>query len=120
MFCFYPEAPEIVEQMQSMAAKLGGKLELPQISWKYKWIRKSFGWHQAKRAKLMLPNFKRDLKIQWDRVMYCLENRLRHRSPQGEVCETAGKAAAAPAAAEHSTDAKAGHGVEQRKADRPH
>jgi len=120
MFCFYPEAPEIVERMKAMASQLGGKLELPQISWKYEWIRKLFGWHQAKRAKLMLPNFKRDLKIQWDHVMYWFENRLRHRSPHGEVCETACKEGVAPTTAEHSTDAKAWHGVERRKADTTH
>ena len=46
---FYPERVAFVEQLQRLAATLGGRLEIPQLSWKYSWMRKFFGWRLYKR-----------------------------------------------------------------------
>src|SRR5437763_10842977 len=46
---FYPARVAFVEQLQRLAATLGGQLEIPQLSWKYSWIRKIFGWRLYKR-----------------------------------------------------------------------
>src|SRR5215472_7219393 len=47
---FYPERPDLVEEAQQLAAMVGGRLEVPKLSWKYLWIQKLFGFAAAKRA----------------------------------------------------------------------
>ena len=44
---FYPDRPDLFEELQELAATLGGKLA-PRLSWKYSWIQKMFGWRAAK------------------------------------------------------------------------
>jgi glycosyltransferase involved in cell wall biosynthesis len=46
---FYPERVAFVEQLQRLAATLGGRLQIPQLSWKYSWMRKILGWRLTKR-----------------------------------------------------------------------
>src|SRR5208282_4157238 len=36
---FYPEMTDIVREAEELAKELGGKLEMPHLSWKYSWIR---------------------------------------------------------------------------------
>jgi hypothetical protein len=50
LFYFYPERPEIVKRMNTLAAELGGALHHPALKWKYRWIEAIFGWPVAKRA----------------------------------------------------------------------
>jgi glycosyltransferase involved in cell wall biosynthesis len=69
---FYPERPEIVKQFHSFAAELGGRLEIPQLSWKYAWIQKIFGWAAAKRAQLSYNRFKLSLLRSWDKLLFGL------------------------------------------------
>ena len=45
---FYPERPDIVGQVQRVAAELGGVLRPPHLSWKYSWIKATLGWRPAK------------------------------------------------------------------------
>jgi len=52
---FYPERLDVVRQAHQLAADVGGKLEVPRLSWKYSWIEKVFGWRVAKRAQVFLP-----------------------------------------------------------------
>ena len=40
---FYPEKPDLVKQLQRMAADLGGHLITPKLSWKYSLMRALFG-----------------------------------------------------------------------------
>jgi glycosyltransferase involved in cell wall biosynthesis len=77
MIDFYPERPDIVEELESLAGALGGRLKTPQLHWKYAWMEPLFGWDLAKQAQLMLPQFKKSLIGCWDRAMYQLENTLR-------------------------------------------
>ena len=40
---FYPERPDIVAELQVLAAQLGGHLETPRLRWKYAWMEPIFG-----------------------------------------------------------------------------
>ena len=72
---FYPERPDIVAELQALAAQLGGRLEVPRLRWKYAWMKPIFGWKVAKNAQMTLPQLKASLVRSWDRMMYKLESR---------------------------------------------
>jgi glycosyltransferase involved in cell wall biosynthesis len=72
---FYPLRLDVVEQMHQIAKELGGQLELPQLSWKYSWIKALFGWGCARRALVFLPSVKWSLLRFWDKTIFRLENR---------------------------------------------
>ena len=74
---FYPQRPDIVEQLEQLASNLGGQLHIPDLSWKYAWIQKIFGWKLAKEAQLVARRRKDDLLRSWDKAMSQLENRTR-------------------------------------------
>ena len=67
---FYPERPDIVEELGKLARRLGGRLETPRLRWKYAWMKPLFGWGPAKRAQNVLPQLKASLSRSWDRVMF--------------------------------------------------
>jgi glycosyltransferase involved in cell wall biosynthesis len=71
----YPERQDLMHQAQQLAASLGGQLATPQLSWKYAWIQKLFGWTAAKRAQLCYNRYKSALTRFWDRSLARLENR---------------------------------------------
>jgi hypothetical protein len=70
---FYPERPDIVVELQNLAAQLQGHLSPPRLRRKYAWIEPIFGIKAAKRAQIMLPHFKASLVKSWDKTMYKLE-----------------------------------------------
>jgi hypothetical protein len=72
---FYPERPDILEQLQSLAGQLGGHIEEPRLRRKYAWVKPLFGYKAAKSAQMMLPQLKVSLLRRWDKAMYDLENR---------------------------------------------
>jgi len=72
---FYPERPDIVEQVKKLASDVGGELKTPRLPWKYAWIQKAFGWSLAKRAWLGLPMLKSSWVRSWDRILYRLERK---------------------------------------------
>ena len=72
---FYPDRPDIVAELQSLAAELQGHLEEPRLRWKYAWMKPVFGWKAAKRAQSALPQFKNSCIRQCDKVMYRFETR---------------------------------------------
>jgi GT2 family glycosyltransferase len=71
---FYPERPDIVGELEKLAGRLGGRLEVPRLRWKYAWIKPLFGWSSAKHAQLVLPQLKASLMRSWDRAMCRLES----------------------------------------------
>jgi hypothetical protein len=71
---FYPERPDVVAELQALAAQLQGRLEVPKLRWKYAWVRPLFGWGAAKWAQRALPQLKASLIRDWDKAMYRLEN----------------------------------------------
>ncbi len=70
---FHPERPDLVARAQALAASLGGRLELPEPSWKYVLIQRLFGWPAAKRTQVYYNRCKSSLLRSWDRVWYHLE-----------------------------------------------
>jgi hypothetical protein len=80
---FYPERPDIVDQAKCLASTLGGQLETPQLSWKYYWIQRAFGWHTAKRVRAFLPIARWSLKRLCDKSAFYFDERVsrlpRHR-----------------------------------------
>lgn len=73
LICFYPERPDIVEELKESARRLGGQLEIPRLRWKYAWIKSMLGWHSAKRAQFLLPQLKSSFLRAWDRQMHNLK-----------------------------------------------
>lgn len=72
---FYPDRPDIVAGLQSMAEELGGQLRAPRLRWKYAWMQPLFGWKVAQMAQSAIPQFKASCIRYCDRTIYRLENR---------------------------------------------
>jgi glycosyltransferase involved in cell wall biosynthesis len=72
---FYPRRLDLVEQMRKTAAELGGKLEVPRLSWKYSWIQPVFGLPLAKRAQIALPRLRWSMVRYWDKALFRIESR---------------------------------------------
>jgi glycosyltransferase involved in cell wall biosynthesis len=72
---FYPERPDIVAELQSLAGELQGRLEEPHLRWKYAWMKPMFGWKAAKWAQMALPQLKASCLRQCDKAMYRFETR---------------------------------------------
>jgi glycosyltransferase involved in cell wall biosynthesis len=70
---FYPERPDLVAELQTLAAQLEGRLEEPRLRWKYAWMKPVFGWKTAKWAQMALPQLKASCIRRWDKAMYRLE-----------------------------------------------
>jgi len=70
---FYPERIAFVEELQQLAATLGGQLEIPRLSWKYSWIQKLFGWTVAKRARQNYNRLKSSVMRSWDKTLFDLQ-----------------------------------------------
>jgi GT2 family glycosyltransferase len=72
---FYPERPDLIAELQTLAAQLGGALNIPRLRSKYAWMEPIFGAKVAKSAQIALPQVKASLMRFWDKAMYRLENR---------------------------------------------
>jgi glycosyltransferase involved in cell wall biosynthesis len=72
---FYPRRLDIVAQMQQVAAVVGGQLRVPQLPWKYSWIKALFGWRCAQQARLFLPHLKWSMARIWDKMLLQRERR---------------------------------------------
>jgi glycosyltransferase involved in cell wall biosynthesis len=70
---FYPERVCFVKQLQQLAAILGGRLEVPQLPWKYSWMQKLFGWKAAKRARQCYNRCKSAAIRFWDKILFHVE-----------------------------------------------
>jgi glycosyltransferase involved in cell wall biosynthesis len=67
---FYPERPDLMAELQDIAAELGGHLDEPALRWKYAWMKPLFGFNAAKRAQMTLPQLKASVLRRWDKTMY--------------------------------------------------
>ncbi|OLC92761.1 MAG: glycosyl transferase family 2 [Acidobacteria bacterium] len=72
---FYPERPDLVAELQNLAAELRSRLEVPHLRWKYDWMVPIFGWKAAKWAQMTLPQIRASQARRWDKFMYKLETR---------------------------------------------
>jgi glycosyltransferase involved in cell wall biosynthesis len=75
MVAFYPEQMHIFRQAEELSSNLGGRLEVPRLSWKYAWIKLLFGWSLARRAQWSLPRFRWSLIRLWDKALYRIESK---------------------------------------------
>jgi glycosyltransferase involved in cell wall biosynthesis len=78
---FYPERPDLMAQVQDIAAALGGRLDIPQLRKKYFWLEPISGRKGAKWVQTWLPYLRIWLARQWDRALYGIET---HNSPSGD------------------------------------
>ena len=72
---FYPERPDLVSEMQALAASVGGELQMPVTGPKYAWIARVLGHVAAKHAQLRYNVSKTHLLRSWDRMMYLLQGK---------------------------------------------
>jgi len=86
---FYPERPDIIAELQSLAVSLGGYLKPPNLRWKYAWMRPVFGWKIAKLAQRTCPEIKASCLRQWDKNIY----RIARTNPQPTRFDHSGTAA---------------------------
>ena len=70
---FYPERPNLMREAQQLAAMLGGRLEIPELSWKYLWIQRLFGFAVAKRTSQRWNHYKLSVMRFWDKTLFRLE-----------------------------------------------
>src|SRR6516165_6566809 len=70
---FYPERPDLMQEAQQLAASLGGRLSLPNVSWKYAWIQRLFGFAVAERASQRWNDYKSSVMRSWDKALFRLE-----------------------------------------------
>jgi glycosyltransferase involved in cell wall biosynthesis len=82
---FYPERMDIVEELQTLAQELQGHLELPQLRWKYAWMKPMVGFKAAKRIQTVLPQAKASITRRWEKAMFNLENRATNQAPTSRV-----------------------------------
>ena len=61
---FYPERPDLMAELQALAAELKGRLREPELRWKYAWMKPFVGYKAAKRAQITLPQLK-DSLLRW-------------------------------------------------------
>ena len=67
---FYPERPDLVNQMQQKARELGGELKDLRLPRKYAWMEPLLGQRLARRAQLYLPRLKWSLVRTWDKTLF--------------------------------------------------
>jgi glycosyltransferase involved in cell wall biosynthesis len=78
---FYPDKTNIVHQAEQLAQELGEPtLGPPELSWKYVWIEKIFGWNAAKMAQHSMRKLRWSQQKRLDRMLFLLENRKRGTS----------------------------------------
>jgi glycosyltransferase involved in cell wall biosynthesis len=72
---FYPKRLDLVGQLQELAVGMGGKLTAPRFSWKYDWVRKTFGWNAARHMQTYVPQLKWSAVRSWDKLWFRLQQR---------------------------------------------
>jgi glycosyltransferase involved in cell wall biosynthesis len=72
---FSPERPDLMAEMQRVAAELRGHLEEPHLRSKYAWIKPILGLGVAKWAQMALPQLKASCVRYCDKAMYQFETR---------------------------------------------
>ena len=72
---FEPARPDLIAQVQQLAASLGGQVKLPAVRPKYAVVEKLLGRNAANRAQVFLPNVKASLLRSWDKAMLRVEGR---------------------------------------------
>jgi hypothetical protein len=69
LFCFYDFRKDLANELEQLAVQLGGRLEIPQVRKKYRWIQQLVGRRAARRAQEIFPRAKWRLVGFWDFVL---------------------------------------------------
>jgi glycosyltransferase involved in cell wall biosynthesis len=85
---FYPERPDLMAELQALAATLEGRLAEPELRWKYAWMKPILGFEAAKWAQSTVPQLKSSLIRRWDKAMYLMGS----AGPATRSCERASAA----------------------------
>jgi glycosyltransferase involved in cell wall biosynthesis len=80
MVFFYPGRVDIFDEAAEIAKSLGGKLNVPPLSWKYSWVRLIFGLRAAKRAQVFFPRLRWSMVRWWDKLLFRIESRDRNKT----------------------------------------
>jgi glycosyltransferase involved in cell wall biosynthesis len=67
---FYLYRPDIVAELQGLAAQFQGHLEEPRLRWKFAWLRKIVGYQTAQQIQYVLPQYKAAVIRSWDRALH--------------------------------------------------
>ena len=70
---FHPEHPDLVQRARRLARELGGELTLPRLKWKYRPVAWLFGSRSAEVLSRVLPDWKRGMAAEWDRLLNALQ-----------------------------------------------
>jgi glycosyltransferase involved in cell wall biosynthesis len=70
---FYPERPDLLQELQRMARQLEGHLEEPHLGWKFACVKPILGWRNTKSAQTAFSQLKTTCLRHWDKLMYRLE-----------------------------------------------
>jgi O-antigen/teichoic acid export membrane protein/glycosyltransferase involved in cell wall biosynthesis len=81
---FYPERLDIVAEAEQMAKQFGDQLGVPNLSWKYSWIEKAFGWRLVKPAQRFLRKIRWWLERQYDWALFQIQDR-KFRTPTPDL-----------------------------------
>ena len=87
LFCFYPNRPDIIKEAQALAATLGGRLDVPRMSWKYAWIERLFGAHAAKETRMRYNQCKTWVLRTLDRLLYSIEGSRQLPEVRSQISE---------------------------------
>jgi len=72
---FYPERPDLFEELRTLAIVVGGQLTTPQVGWKYSLIDVLFGRTAAKSAQLRYNRRKTRFLRTWDKLLASIAGR---------------------------------------------
>jgi glycosyltransferase involved in cell wall biosynthesis len=87
---FYLSRPDLASELEALAASLGGRLEAPQMSWKYAWIEKTLGWQAANVTQMRYNQWKIKILRTWDRVAFQIEGKHEHPAAEKSPALTPG------------------------------
>ncbi len=70
---FYGRQPELEQELQRIAASLGGSLHPPTLPRKYAWLQRLVGWTAATRSRRIYNTMKWSVAKAYDRQLFALE-----------------------------------------------
>ena len=76
LFCFYGVCEDLANELERLALRLGGRLQVPELRKKYRWIQQLAGRRAARRAQDLLPRAKWRLIRSWDFALWRFEQGL--------------------------------------------
>lgn len=85
MVAFYPDRLDIFQRAQEVSKQLGGRIDIPRMSWKFSWLESLLGRSFARRVELRLQGLRWSIASFWDKILCRLE-RPGHQLGYGSAC----------------------------------